>query len=232
LYRDNTSYRNDTRDAISRDIDSYNDDRPPSYEQAYPETMIYDRESIEEEQEDDYDYGQKGMSRRGQNTSRDFRPDRGLSDDYYDVNSSMEQEDQYNQQAIRNEEYARWQRQNFPSNPPLPAPTSARRPLPIPVQTNNSLPLPIIIPQRRPENKSRGWMIAYPPCLSPLGISQDTFVRFLTDFNKACQASPALDAVNLAAFGVGFAPGIAPMVVSMVVPVAVKMAKNAQTKTQ
>jgi hypothetical protein len=46
------------------------------------------------------------------------------------------------------------------------------------------------------------------------------------------QASPYLDAVNVAALGVGFAPGIAPLVVSMVVSAAVKYAKTAQTDKQ
>jgi len=94
------------------------------------------------------------------------------------------------------------------------------------------LTLPIIIPQRRPENKSRGWAYVYAPCLASCGIEQEIFINFILGFNKACQASPALDAVNLAALGVGFAPGIAPMVISMAVPLAVSAAKNAQTTTQ
>jgi hypothetical protein len=158
--------------------------------------------------------------------------DRGLSNDYYDPNSSMlQQNEEYTQQQLRNEDYARWQRQNFPSNPLLPPPMSSS----LPLRPSNYAPqqqVPILIPQRRPENKSRGWMLAYPPSLSQRGIGQEAFVKFLLDFNKACQASPALDAVNLAAFGVGFAPGIAPMVVSMVVPVAVKMTKTRMVDTQ
>lgn len=94
------------------------------------------------------------------------------------------------------------------------------------------LDLPIIIPQRRPENKSRGWAYVYAPSLAPCGINQEAFISFIIDFNKACQASPALDAVNLAAVGVGFAPGITPMIISMAVPVAVNAAKKAQTSTQ
>ncbi|RAL62147.1 hypothetical protein DID88_002631 [Monilinia fructigena] len=46
------------------------------------------------------------------------------------------------------------------------------------------------------------------------------------------QASPHLDAVNVAAAGVGFAPGITPMMVSMVVPIAVRAAKGYQTQRQ
>jgi hypothetical protein len=144
------------------------------------------------------------------------------------------------QQQLRNEDYTRWQRQNFPSNPILPPPTNSNpflspqtnSPGPFRDNTASQAQLPILIPQRRPENKSRGWMLAYPPSLQQRGIGQESFISFLLEFNKACQASPALDAVNLAAFGVGFAPGIAPMVVSMVVPVAVKMTKTRMVDTQ
>jgi len=55
------------------------------------------------------------------------------------------------------------------------------------------------------------------------------FIKLTSSF---LQASPYLDAVNVAALGVGFAPGIAPLVVSMVVPAAVKHAKAAQTDKQ
>ncbi|RFU24020.1 hypothetical protein B7463_g12323, partial [Scytalidium lignicola] len=91
------------------------------------------------------------------------------------------------------------------------------------------LPRPVIIPQRRPQNKSRGWYRAYAPALMNCGIDQDTFVSFIESFNKASQASPYLDAVNIAAFGVGFAPGITPMIISTALPIAVKYAKQSQT---
>jgi hypothetical protein len=55
----------------------------------------------------------------------------------------------------------------------------------------SSLPLPIIIPQRRPENKSRGWAIAYAPVLGQCGIDQDMFIQFILEFNEACKVSLA-----------------------------------------
>jgi hypothetical protein len=98
--------------------------------------------------------------------------------------------------------------------------------------SSGSLSLPVIIPQRRPENQSRGWAVAYAPVLNECGIDEASFIDFIIKFNYSCEASPVLDAVNLGAFAVGFAPGVAPMVVSMAVPVAVQVAKGAQTKTQ
>jgi hypothetical protein len=54
------------------------------------------------------------------------------------------------------------------------------------------LPCPVIIPQRRPENKSRGWMLAYAPMLNDCGIDQATFVDFLRSFNEASKVSQAI----------------------------------------
>lgn len=40
------------------------------------------------------------------------------------------------------------------------------------------LPCPVIIPQRRPHKKSRGFVNAYAPVLANCGIDQDTFMQF------------------------------------------------------
>ncbi|QSZ32225.1 hypothetical protein DSL72_001798 [Monilinia vaccinii-corymbosi] len=100
------------------------------------------------------------------------------------------------------------------------------------VESVRGLSCPVILPQRRPESQSRGIIRAYPPDLADYGIDQHTFLEFVDDFNEAHKASPYLDAVNVAAQGVGFAPGITPMVVSMVVPIAVRAAKCYQTQRQ
>ncbi|PQE31779.1 fad binding domain protein [Rutstroemia sp. NJR-2017a WRK4] len=91
---------------------------------------------------------------------------------------------------------------------------------------------PVIIPQRRPEDQSRGILRAYAPALGDCGIDQHTFLDFIDEFNEAHKSSPYLDAVNVTAQGVGFAPGIAPLVVSITVPIAVQAAKGYQTKRQ
>lgn len=90
------------------------------------------------------------------------------------------------------------------------------------------LTCPIIIPQRRPEDMKRGFMLAYPPVLQNYGIDQDTFLRFLTDFNASSKSSRCFDAINLAAFGVGFVPDMTAFVVSTAVPIALHYAKKAQ----
>ncbi|OBT64193.1 hypothetical protein VE03_06871 [Pseudogymnoascus sp. 23342-1-I1] len=97
------------------------------------------------------------------------------------------------------------------------------------LSTEGGLSYPVVIPQRRPENKSRGWSRAYAPALEGCGIDQETFLSFIESFNRESQSSPYLDAVNVAALGVGFAPGIAPIVISTALPIAIQYAKQSQT---
>lgn len=68
------------------------------------------------------------------------------------------------------------------------------------------LPLPVILPQRRPRNKSRGFVRAYSPVLEDVGIDQQTFLRFLKNFHKSSQANPYFNAVLVAATVAGFVP--------------------------
>jgi len=51
------------------------------------------------------------------------------------------------------------------------------------------LPCPVIIPQRRPKDKSRGFVRAYAPVLMDCGIDQATFLDFLKSFHKASQVN-------------------------------------------
>ena len=51
------------------------------------------------------------------------------------------------------------------------------------------LQCPVIIPQRRPEDKSRGWVRAYAPALMNCGIDQYTFLNFLDAFNESSKVS-------------------------------------------
>jgi hypothetical protein len=51
------------------------------------------------------------------------------------------------------------------------------------------LPCPIIIPQRRPGNQARGWMLGYAPMLERCGIDQTTFLNFIDEFNASGKVS-------------------------------------------
>lgn len=58
-----------------------------------------------------------------------------------------------------------------------------------PSHQNERLPCPVIVPQRRPRTKSRGFVRAYAPVLADCGIDQDTFLDFLKTFHKASQVN-------------------------------------------
>lgn len=60
---------------------------------------------------------------------------------------------------------------------------------PAPTHATGRLPCPVIIPQRRPRTKSRGFVRAYAPVLADCGIDQDTFLEFLKTFHKASQVN-------------------------------------------
>ncbi|KIW23398.1 uncharacterized protein PV07_11599 [Cladophialophora immunda] len=72
------------------------------------------------------------------------------------------------------------------------------------------LPYPVVIPQRRPGNKQRGFVEAYAPALGQYDIDQDTFLEFIRAMNKAIKQNAWLAAIQLAAVGASFVPnGIA-----------------------
>lgn len=54
------------------------------------------------------------------------------------------------------------------------------------------LPCPVILPQRRPHTKARGFVRAYAPVLEDASIDQDTFMEFLKVFHKAQQVKTRL----------------------------------------
>ncbi|PLN85050.1 hypothetical protein BDW42DRAFT_191133 [Aspergillus taichungensis] len=116
---------------------------------------------------------------------------------------------------------------------PHPAPTtnnidqlvtwfSHAYPLPL-FPSSMRLPCPVILPQRRPGNRQRGFVKAYAPILEDVGISQAMFLDFLETANRAGTASPWLNAINFAAFaGMAF-----PMGIGMAVAVAIQKATKA-----
>lgn len=82
---------------------------------------------------------------------------------------------------------------------------------------------PVIIPQRRPGSKARGWTRAYAPDLEPLGIDQDTFMQFLESWDTAAQGSKWFKAVFLTSGIVGMAiPGPITMAVTTAVAIAAR----------
>ncbi|KAF2264372.1 hypothetical protein CC78DRAFT_463803 [Lojkania enalia] len=92
------------------------------------------------------------------------------------------------------------------------------------------LPYPVIIPQRRPGTKARGFARAYPPDLEAFSIDENTFLSFLGNFHEASQASPWLNAVFIAAGAVGFVPSHITLAVSISVQFAAGTAIEIQSR--
>ncbi|CAI6227655.1 unnamed protein product [Periconia digitata] len=76
------------------------------------------------------------------------------------------------------------------------------------------LPYPIIIPQRRPGARGRGFARAYPPDLEAFGIDQEAFLQIFQNFEEASEASPWLKTLYLSAGVIGMIPGHITMAIS------------------
>lgn len=93
------------------------------------------------------------------------------------------------------------------------------------------LPHPVILPQRRPNDKSRGFVRAYAPDLGRYkGIEERGFLKFLKEFHQSSQASGWFSVINIAALGAGFAPGAIAFAVAASVQLASTAAAAAQSR--
>ncbi|KAL2291756.1 hypothetical protein FJTKL_11954 [Diaporthe vaccinii] len=101
-----------------------------------------------------------------------------------------------------------------------------------PPQPTQRIPCPVIIPQRRPRNKDRGFVRAYAPALDNCGVSQEVFLKFLKDWLAASQSDPWIDIIFIAAGVVGFVPELASQIVSTVVQVVAGTAKELQSRSR
>ena len=107
------------------------------------------------------------------------------------------------------------------------------------IESNSRIPVapscaqiacPVVVPQRRPGNKERGFMKAYAPILSQCDISQEHFHDFISALNKAIQASKWIAAVQIAAFGASFVPNQISMGATAAVQIVSAVAAKAQIR--
>ena len=82
------------------------------------------------------------------------------------------------------------------------------------------LPCPVIIPQRRPHDKKRGFVRAYAPVLQPCGIDQESFLAFLQALHQSSKAHPIFDVINIVSLIAGVTPDIIATIASTVVSAA------------
>ncbi|KAI9810691.1 MAG: hypothetical protein M1827_006150 [Pycnora praestabilis] len=94
----------------------------------------------------------------------------------------------------------------------------------------SKLPFPVILPQRRPGTKSRGFVRAYAPVLQDSNIDQEMFLSFLKNFHKAAQASPIFDVVIVATAIMGVYPDIIVGLVLQAVQIATAIGQEVQER--
>lgn len=90
----------------------------------------------------------------------------------------------------------------------------------------NQLQLPVVITQRRPESRTKGFVRAYSPLLDHVGIDQPTFLDFIDKLNKSLAPSPWIQTINLAAF----AGQAVPEPFTIMISIAVKMVADAASE--
>ncbi|KAJ4328935.1 hypothetical protein N0V84_000504 [Fusarium piperis] len=88
-----------------------------------------------------------------------------------------------------------------------------RHPFECQLDSNTKITLPVILPQRRPKDRGRGFVRAYAPVLADVGIDQETFLDLIDSFNKSLEPNPYLYAINLT----GLASMAAPEPFSMLI---------------
>ncbi|KAJ5991737.1 hypothetical protein N7451_007461 [Penicillium sp. IBT 35674x] len=86
------------------------------------------------------------------------------------------------------------------------------------------LSAPVVLPQRRPKTRDRGFIRAYAPALADCGINQTMFIDFLNTAEKACQAAQWLQAINLASIGTIWLPSVTGIAVSIAIQIATDIA--------
>lgn len=109
--------------------------------------------------------------------------------------------------------------QRFVSDHPAPPPYSLYDQSP-----RRQLSAPVVLPQKRPKDRDRGFIRAYAPTLGDCGIDQDMFLDFLDTAEKSCQAAPWLNAINLASIGTMWLPTVTGIAVSIAIQLATDVA--------
>ncbi|KAI4716242.1 hypothetical protein E4T48_07543 [Aureobasidium sp. EXF-10727] len=102
-----------------------------------------------------------------------------------------------------------------------------QRPTP---NVSGQLTLPVVIPQRRPKDRSRGFIRAYAPVLQDAGIDQPTWLDFLDTLQKSSAADPWLNAINFASIGTMFMPHVIGFAVSYAIQQATNIAIEMQAR--
>lgn len=96
----------------------------------------------------------------------------------------------------------------------------------------SQLQVPVIIPQRRPGERSRGFIHAYSPLLENVGIDQPTFMDFIKQLNLATMPSPWINAINVASLAVQHVPEPVTIAVAIATHIGTQVALQAHSRSK
>ena len=95
---------------------------------------------------------------------------------------------------------------------------------------SGKLDLPVIIPQRRPKERTRGFLRAYAPLLSNVGIDQMMWLKFLDDFQESTKATGWIKTINLASLVSHVVPEPFSLLVSIAVKETIRVAEEIDSR--
>jgi hypothetical protein len=97
-------------------------------------------------------------------------------------------------------------------------------------RTSSQLELPVILAQRRPKDRARGFVRGYAPMLEAVGIDQAAWLDFLDKFDESTRASPWIEVINFAEIGGFFVPIAPSIAISAAVYKTIEVAKDVQSR--
>ena len=90
----------------------------------------------------------------------------------------------------------------------------------------------MVLTQRRPKARDRGFIRAYAPLLSDVGIEQEVFLEFVDKLNKVVEPTPWLNAINLASLAGLAVPTPFTVLISIATRMAVKAAMEVNSRSK
>ncbi|EQB54386.1 hypothetical protein CGLO_05799 [Colletotrichum gloeosporioides Cg-14] len=98
------------------------------------------------------------------------------------------------------------------------------------IDIKSGIAMPVVLPQRRPKTRVRGFVRAYAPVLAAAGIDEDAFLDFIDTLNKSLVPNPYLYAINLAGLADIIAPDPALTAFGILLGIAVEGVMEGQSR--
>ena len=218
-----TVYRKSSKDknnALNNNEDSNSNAQRPSLDQSIHEPPACQRSPA-------VSPSQEQLSHSKFEDYKLYKEERGNTEEQWDLDEAQEELNppRYDSAQVQSHDVSQIVSSFVTAHPPPPYTLEAGG-------GRARLTHPVILPQRRPKARSRGFIRAYAPVLEPCGIDQAMFLGFLDTFEKASQASPWLNTINLAGIGTMFIPGVAGFLTGAAIQLSVSVAMEVQARSR